>query len=130
MTIEFTVYKGSESGKIVQTKSRRELGRSEAVVRITHSGVCGTDLHVQHQDIALGHEGIGIVTEIGSAVTSVKVGDRVGFGYMHYFCGNCEPCLAGTFSLSTTNYQVMMYTASIDGNTFLTIVMKDRLDRM
>jgi len=112
MAIEFTVFKGSENGKIVESKSRRELGKSEAVVRITHSGVCGTDLHVQHQDIALGHEGIGVVTEIGSDVTVVKVGDRVGFGYMHYFCGNCDPCLAGTLSLkSMSNFQVRMRIA-------------------
>ena len=103
MTIEFTVFKGSESGEIVEGKSRRELGGTQAIVRITHSGVCGTDLHVLHMGIALGHEGVGIVTEIGSDVTSVKVGDRVGFGYMHYFCGECEPCLAGVFDRPADN---------------------------
>jgi D-arabinose 1-dehydrogenase-like Zn-dependent alcohol dehydrogenase len=49
-----------------------------------------------HDDMVLGHEGAGIVKEIGPDVTSVKVGDRVGFGWVHYFCGHCEPCLTGT----------------------------------
>lgn len=93
--IEFTVYKGSKEG-IVETVSRRELGRNEAVVKITHSGVCGTDEHVIHVDMVLGHEGVGVVQEIGPDVKTIKVGDRVGFGWVHYYCGHCDPCLTGT----------------------------------
>lgn len=96
--IDFTVYKGSKDG-IVKSTSHRELGRNEAIVKITHSGLCGTDLHVVDSDMALGHEGAGIVKKIGPDVKTVKVGDRVGFGWIHYYCGRCESCLTGTMQL-------------------------------
>ena len=94
MAITFEVFKGSPKG-IVKTTATREIGRNDAVVKVTHSGVCGTDEHVIREDMGLGHEGIGIVTEVGSDVQCVKIGDRVGFGYSHYFCRHCEPCLTG-----------------------------------
>jgi threonine dehydrogenase-like Zn-dependent dehydrogenase len=43
--VEFTVYKGSESGKIVEAKTTREIKPGQVLVKITHSGLCGTDLH-------------------------------------------------------------------------------------
>ena len=94
MSIDFTVLKGSPNG-IVESTTHRELGHNEVVVRITHSGVCGTDEHFVTSDMGLGHEGVGIVEKIAPGVTSVKVGDRVGFGYVHYYCGICEPCVSG-----------------------------------
>jgi D-arabinose 1-dehydrogenase-like Zn-dependent alcohol dehydrogenase len=94
-SIEFTVYRGSKDGAITKGKTRREIGHNDAVVKITHSGVCGTDEHALQAGCVLGHEGIGIVTEIGPGVTAVKVGDRVGFGYVHYTCGHCEQCRTG-----------------------------------
>ena len=45
--------------------------------------------------MALGHEGAGVVEQIGPHVKSVKVGDRVGYGYIHKICGQCESCLSG-----------------------------------
>jgi D-arabinose 1-dehydrogenase-like Zn-dependent alcohol dehydrogenase len=94
--IEFTVYRGEKDGTVTKGQSKREVGRQDAVVKITHSGCCFTDEHAMQFGIVLGHEGVGIVTEIGPDVTAVKVGDRVGFGYTHYYCGHCEPCLSGT----------------------------------
>jgi len=95
MAMEFSVYRAAQDGAIIKAQSRREIGRNDAVVKITHSGLCGTDEHALKFGIALGHEGIGIVTEIGPDVKVVKVGDRVGFGYIHYYCGQCEQCLTG-----------------------------------
>jgi Zn-dependent alcohol dehydrogenase len=57
------------------------LKAHEARVKITHSGFCGTDHTFMPFGLALGHEGVGIVQECGSDVTSVKIGDRVGGGY-------------------------------------------------
>ncbi|KFZ25496.1 hypothetical protein V502_00020 [Pseudogymnoascus sp. VKM F-4520 (FW-2644)] len=59
-----------------------ELGPNEVLVRITHSGLCGTDIHYIGHGAALGHEGVGLVESIGSAVTTLNVGDRVGGGYL------------------------------------------------
>jgi D-arabinose 1-dehydrogenase-like Zn-dependent alcohol dehydrogenase len=95
MTLEFSLLKGSKDGNIVPATSRRELGRNEAFVKITHSGVCGTDEHYLHAGVGLGHEGVGVVQEIGTDVKAIKVGDRVGFGWVHKICGRCEPCLTG-----------------------------------
>jgi len=71
----------------------------EVVVRMVASGVCGTDVHVQHGGIpfplpgVVGHEGAGIVERVGSAVTSVAPGDQVLLTFTS--CGGCRNCLLG-----------------------------------
>ncbi|KIW25328.1 uncharacterized protein PV07_08515 [Cladophialophora immunda] len=92
--VEFTVFKGGKDG-IVKATSRREIGPHEVLVKITHSGLCGTDLHHKEMDMGLGHEGVGIVEEIGKDVTTFKKGDRAGWGYIHNACGHCKQCLRG-----------------------------------
>lgn len=69
---EFTVFKGSEGGKIVEGKSSRDVGPNQVLLRITHSGLCGTDMHYKSADQVLGHEGAGVVEAIGSNVTLFK----------------------------------------------------------
>ncbi|KAG9243353.1 chaperonin 10-like protein [Calycina marina] len=91
----FTVYKGTKEGKIVSAQTTREVGANEVLVKITHSGLCGTDLHYKTAGIALGHEGAGIVAELGAAVTSFQKGDSVGWGYQHNSCLACKKCLTG-----------------------------------
>ncbi|KAF7289570.1 hypothetical protein HMN09_01319000 [Mycena chlorophos] len=94
--IEYTVFKGSADGTVVQaTTTRAPPAAKEVLLRITHSGICGTDEHYIHTDMALGHEGIGVVEQIGSGVSNVSVGDIVGWGYTHKTCGKCESCLRG-----------------------------------
>ena len=95
MSVTFDVFRGNEDGKIVSTKTTRALAPSQVFVRITHSGLCGTDLHYLHSGQGLGHEGVGIVERIGRDVTTPKVGDRVGLGYLHKVCGICKNCLTG-----------------------------------
>jgi D-arabinose 1-dehydrogenase-like Zn-dependent alcohol dehydrogenase len=99
MAIEFTVFKGSRSGDIVEAKGSREVGPTEALIKITHSGVCFTDEHYRHIDQGLGHEGVGTIVEVGSRVHEIsdfKVGDRVGMGWFQKFCGHCKVCVRGT----------------------------------
>ncbi|KIJ66884.1 hypothetical protein HYDPIDRAFT_180557 [Hydnomerulius pinastri MD-312] len=92
----FQVYKGSSSGRIVKSESHRgELKADEVLIRITHAGLCGTDLHYRQQDMVLGHEGVGVVEKVGSSVTTFKVGERAGWGYLHGSCLHCEECLSG-----------------------------------
>lgn len=70
---EYTVFRGSNDGSIVKTRTQRpELTDHEVLVKITHSGLCGTDEHYRRAGIALGHEGAGIVETIGPHVTSLK----------------------------------------------------------
>lgn len=70
-------------GKVTKTPAEiPELQPKEVLVKITHSGLCGTDLFYVPYGCALGHEGVGVVEKVGSAVTAHKVGDRVGGGYL------------------------------------------------
>ena len=71
--VEFKVYKGSKDGKIVESTSRREIQPGQVLVQISHSGLCGTDVHYKSADMALGHEGAGVVREIGEGVRLLKV---------------------------------------------------------
>jgi threonine dehydrogenase-like Zn-dependent dehydrogenase len=70
--VEFTVYKGSKDGRIVQGTTSKEVGPDEVLVRVTHSGLCGTDIHYKTADIVLGHEGVGVVEQLGKNVKTLK----------------------------------------------------------
>lgn len=78
-------------------------GRGQILVKTESCGVCHTDLHATRGDWPLrptppfipGHEGIGVVAEIGPGVTGVKEGDRVGVPWLFSACGQCEYCLTG-----------------------------------
>jgi len=77
---------------------------TDAIVRITTSTICGTDLHILKGDVPsvtpgriLGHEGVGVVTEVGTAVTAVKPGDRVIISCVTS-CGKCDFCRKGMYS--------------------------------
>lgn len=59
--VEFTVYKGSADRKIVESKTTKEVKPDEVLIKVTHSGVCGTDEHYKGADMVLGHEGAGVV---------------------------------------------------------------------
>ncbi|KAK0385556.1 hypothetical protein NLU13_6735 [Sarocladium strictum] len=75
------------------------LNDNEVLVRLTASGICGTDIslgegkHGPCKDI-LGHEGVGKVEQIGKAVdpTSIQIGQLVGVGWIRDSCGQCETC--------------------------------------
>ncbi len=95
-------------------------GDGEIVVELEASGLCHTDIHAAHGDWPVkpsppftpGHEGVGIVRQVGPGVTEVAVGDRVGMPWLGYACGTCEYCVSGweTLCLEQKN---MGY--SIDG---------------
>jgi alcohol dehydrogenase len=71
---------------------------TDAIVKIMHTTICGTDLHIVRGKVPtvakqriLGHEGVGIVEEIGASVTNFKVGDRVLIS-CNSSCGKCSNC--------------------------------------
>ncbi|OBT48403.1 hypothetical protein VE00_01107 [Pseudogymnoascus sp. WSF 3629] len=89
------IYRGAE-GAIKQTQGKvRALGPLDVRIKITHSSLCATDLLYLPAGIALGHEGVGLIEEIGSAVQNLKIGDRVGGGFHRGSCGHCRYCLKG-----------------------------------
>ncbi|KAK9482678.1 chaperonin 10-like protein [Lipomyces starkeyi] len=96
MGFDFTVYKGSHDGKVLKSTTHKDdLKGDQVLVKVTHSGVCFTDVHYRQVDMVLGHEGTGIVAEIGPDVKDLKVGDLVGWGYEYDCCGRCKSCLSG-----------------------------------
>lgn len=79
-----------------------ELGEHDVRVAITHCGVCHSDISAidDYYDITKypfvpGHEVVGYVSELGSAVSELKEGDRVGIGWQGRSCGRCEWCQKG-----------------------------------
>ncbi|GAB2470738.1 alcohol dehydrogenase [Hymenobacter qilianensis] len=77
---------------------------TDAIVRMHKTTICGTDLHILKGDVPevtpgriLGHEGIGIIEEIGAAVTTFQVGDRVLISCISS-CGKCVSCRKGMYS--------------------------------
>ncbi len=91
----------------------------DAIVRITRTTICGTDLHILKGDVPtckpgtiLGHEGVGVIESVGAAVTSFKPGDHVLISCISA-CGRCEPCRKGMYSHCTTGGWIL--GNSIDG---------------
>jgi 2-desacetyl-2-hydroxyethyl bacteriochlorophyllide A dehydrogenase len=77
-------------------------GRSDAIVAVRATGICGSDLHIYHGRVkiepgfTIGHEFVGTVIAAGDDVTRVTVGDRV-LGCFHTACGTCFFCLRGAY---------------------------------
>ena len=78
----------------------------DAIVKVTLASICSSDLHIKHGSvpravpgITVGHEMVGIVEEVGSAVTNVKPGDRVTVN-VETFCGECFFCKKALLKLA------------------------------
>jgi uncharacterized zinc-type alcohol dehydrogenase-like protein len=87
---------------VATTIERREVGPRDVLIEIKFAGICHSDIHTvrgdwgpQQYPLVPGHEIAGVVTEVGSAVTKHKVGDRVGVGCMVNSCRECANCLNG-----------------------------------
>jgi alcohol dehydrogenase len=87
----------------VEKVPRPHAGVGEAVVRVTLTTICGTDLHILrgeypvHPGLIIGHEPVGVIDELGEGVTGYKVGERVLVGAITP-CGQCRGCLSGHLS--------------------------------
>jgi uncharacterized zinc-type alcohol dehydrogenase-like protein len=84
------------------TIERRDVGPNDVLIEIQYAGICHSDIHTVNGDwgpqpfpVVPGHEIVGIVAEIGSHVTSHRIGDRVGVGCMVNSCGECANCREG-----------------------------------
>ncbi len=107
-TMKALVYAGPGK-KALETKPRPVIvAVTDAIVKITKTTICGTDLHILKGDVAtcepgriLGHEGVGVVEAVGAAVTAFKAGDRVLISCVSA-CGKCEYCRRQMYSHCTT----------------------------
>jgi threonine dehydrogenase-like Zn-dependent dehydrogenase len=100
---------GTESIKLVERPAPAITDDCDAIVRITSTTICGSDLHFYFNKVPgssmamksgdiVGHEAVGIITNIGSKVSNLKIGDRVIIS-APIACGTCEYCLHEEYSL-------------------------------
>ena len=106
--------------KAVEDRAKPELrAPDDAIVKITKTTICGTDLHILKGDVAtcapgriLGHEGVGVIDSVGAGVTAFRPGDRVLISCISA-CGKCDYCRRGMYSHCTTGGWILGNT--IDG---------------
>src|SRR3984957_10185203 len=86
-------------GKIeLQEKPIPEVGPTDALLKITTTTICGTDVHILKGEypvkpgLTIGHEPVGTIAALGQAVTGYRLGERVIVGAITP-CGQCSPCL-------------------------------------
>ncbi len=104
----------------LEDRPRPELGKpTDAIVRITKTSICGTDLHILKGDLPgcepgriLGHEGVGVIDAVGAAVTMFQVGERVLISCISS-CGKCAYCRKQMYSHCMTGGWILGNT--IDG---------------
>lgn len=113
------VYEGPGKKSLQDRPVPKIAASTDAVVRVTRTTICGTDLHILKGDVPtctpgriLGHEGVGIVEETGAGVTQFKKGDHVLISCISS-CGKCEYCRRGMYSHCTTGGWILGNT--IDG---------------
>jgi threonine dehydrogenase-like Zn-dependent dehydrogenase len=99
MKMKANVFHGKNNIRVEEVPMpRADVG--EAVIRVTLTTICGTDLHIVRGEypvkpgLVVGHEPVGVITELGAGVTGYEIGDRVLVGAITP-CGQCRGCLSG-----------------------------------
>lgn len=118
-TMKALVYKGPGE-KTLEDRPKPELtAETDAIVKITKTTICGTDLHILKGDVAtckpgriLGHEGVGVIDSVGTGVSAFAKGDRVIISCVTA-CGKCNYCRKQMYSHCTTGGWIL--GNSIDG---------------
>lgn len=98
------VYKGPGRKSLESVATPKILQPTDAIVRMVKTTICGTDLHILKGDVPsvtdgriLGHEGVGVIEEVGEAISNFKRGDRVLISCITS-CGKCEYCKRQLYS--------------------------------
>ena len=102
------VYLGPAKKELDERPKPEIAAPTDAIVRVTKTTICGTDLHILKGDVPtclpgriLGHEGVGIIDQVGPAVTAFKSGDHVLLSCISA-CGKCEYCRKQMYSHCAT----------------------------
>ncbi len=114
-------YKSKGIFELIEKPKPRVLHERDAIVKVTLASICSSDLHIKHdsvpravEGITVGHEMVGIVEEVGSAVTNIKSGDRVTVN-VETFCGECFFCKKGYVNNCTDKNGGWALGCRIDG---------------
>jgi alcohol dehydrogenase len=101
-TMRATVFRGKDNIRVEEVP-RPSPGVGEAVIRITLTTICGTDLHILRGEypvkpgLVIGHEPVGVIEALGEGLSGYKVGDRVLVGAITP-CGQCRACLSAQWA--------------------------------
>jgi glutathione-independent formaldehyde dehydrogenase len=102
-------YEGVGKMEVTDSDKPKLDAPTDAILRVTTSGICGSDLHMYDgrtplkEGTVVGHEIMGVIEQVGDAVASIKVGDRVVLPF-NIACGYCYNCIRGyTNSCLTMN---------------------------
>jgi threonine dehydrogenase-like Zn-dependent dehydrogenase len=96
------VFHGKDNIRVEEVP-RPRAGVGQAVIRVTLTTICGTDLHILRGEypvkpgLVIGHEPVGVIEELGQGITGYAIGDRVLVGAITP-CGQCRACLSGQLS--------------------------------
>ena len=124
------VYHGKHDLRVEEIELR-ELKENEVLIQVKYCGVCGTDIHIYngdggsyevHPPLVPGHEFSGVVARVGSAVTTVKPGDRVA-GDPNDMCGECYFCKNGKQHFCTNNIGV---GTTVNGGFAEYVIMREK----
>lgn len=124
------VYHGKHDLRVEEIELR-ELKENEVLIQVKYCGVCGTDIHIfngdggsyeVHPPLVPGHEFSGVVARVGSAVTTVKPGDRVA-GDPNDMCGECYFCKNGKQHFCTNNIGV---GTTVNGGFAEYVIMREK----
>ena len=112
--LKFQAYASLKPGEKLQPWEYEPapLGSNDVEIAVTHNGLCHTDIHMRDNDwnvskfpLVAGHEVVGNVTQIGADVTGIKIGDRLGFGWISNSCRVCDACLRGEENICRQGYK-------------------------
>ncbi len=113
MVTTFKGYAALNKGEKLQSwqYEPKPLGRNDIEIKVTHNGLCHTDLHMRDDDwnvstfpLVAGHEVVGEITKLGEDVTNLQIGDRVGVGWISNSCRRCDACLRGEENICRQGY--------------------------
>src|SRR5213076_642778 len=104
-TMKATCWMGPQKMQVREVPDPQILNKRDAIVKITSTAICGSDLHLYNGYLPLmepgdimGHEFMGEVVEVGKGVSNLKVGDRVVVP-LPISCGACAACEKGLYSV-------------------------------
>lgn len=113
------VYLGKNKKALEERPKPETVAPTDAIVKVTKTTICGTDLHILKGDVLtcqppriLGHEGVGVIDKVGTAVSAFKAGDKVLISCVSA-CGKCVNCRKMMYSHCTTGGWIL--GNSIDG---------------
>jgi propanol-preferring alcohol dehydrogenase len=115
-------FKGKENIVVEDVPKPQISGPDDVLVQIKTAGICGSDLHFLREattsDFIQGHEGAGVIVDVGSNVKELKPGDRVSL-YHKEGCGNCPYCRKGAISMCAQSKGQAWHRDGVDAEYYL-----------